>query len=74
MHGAGDGYVTVPLEPPTTGAHPDGGVTYSFTVADMPGVPPLEILVQPRLPYVDASALDERQWTFTVISDAGDAP
>jgi len=73
-HGAGDGYVTVPLEPPTTGARPDGGVTYSFTVADMPGVPPLEILVQPRLPYVDASALDERQWTFTVISDAGDAP
>jgi hypothetical protein len=73
-HGAGDGYVSVPLEPPTTAARPDGGVTYSFTVADLPREPPLEILVQPRLPYVDASALEERQWVFTVASDSGEAP
>jgi Protein of unknown function (DUF2567) len=71
---ADDGYDPLPLEPPAAAAHPDGAVTYSFTVADVPGEPPLEILVQPRLPYVDASALEGRQWAFTVIPDPGEAP
>jgi hypothetical protein len=72
--GADAGYDPLPLEPATAAARPDGAVTYSFTVADLPGEPPLSILVRPRLPYVDASALDDRQWLFTVIPDAGDAP
>lgn len=71
---ADGGYDALPLEPPTSAARPDGAITYSFTVADLPGEPPLAILVQPRLPYVDASALDGRQWAFTVIPDAGEAP
>jgi hypothetical protein len=71
---ADHGYEPLPLEPPTEATHSDGGVTYSFTVADLSGEPPQEILVQPRMPYVDASALEGGQWAFTVVPDAADAP
>lgn len=71
---AGDGYDPLPLEPPTSAAHPDGAITYSFGVADLPGEPPREILVQPRLPYADASTLPDRQWVFTLVPEGGDAP
>lgn len=70
----GDAYHPLPLGPPTSAPGPDGAVTYSFTVADLPGEPPVEILVRPRLPYVDASALEDLQWAFTVVPDGGDAP
>jgi Protein of unknown function (DUF2567) len=73
-HRAGDGYAPLRLEPATAAERPDGATTYSFAVADPPDGPPLEILVQPRLPYVDASALEGGQWAFTVIPDGGDAP
>ena len=60
-------YQPLTLEPPTTEPGPDGGVTYSFGVADPPSERPLEVLVQLRRPQVDAQALDEHgQWTFTV--------
>ena len=71
---ADDRYDPLRFEPPTAAARPDGGTTYSFTIADLPGEAPLEILVQPRLPYVDASALEGRQWTFTVVPHGGAAP
>jgi hypothetical protein len=73
-HPAGDGYHPLPLGPPTSETRPDGAVTYTFTVAELPGDPPLEILVRPRLPYVDAAALEDRQWAFTVVPDARIAP
>lgn len=68
------GYAPLPLEAPTTVQRPDGAITYSFSVADLPDEPPREILVQPRLPYVDASALPGRQWVFTLVPEVDDAP
>jgi hypothetical protein len=63
-----DRYEPLTLEPATTAPGPDGGVTYSFVVADPPGERPLDVLVQLRRPQVDAQALDEHgQWTFTVM-------
>jgi hypothetical protein len=73
-HRGDDGYDPLPLEAPTVAPGPDGAVTYSFSVADLPEEPPPEILVQPRPPYVDASTLPGGRWAFTVIPDGGDAP
>ena len=62
-----DQYEPLTLETPTTAAGVDGGVTYTFVVADPPAERPLEVLVQLRRPQVDASTLDDAgQWTFTV--------
>lgn len=68
-----DGYVRLPLEPPTTSIGPDGAVRYSFAVTELSGDPPWEIVVQLRRPQVDAPSLDGGQWAFTAIG-ADDAP
>jgi Protein of unknown function (DUF2567) len=68
-----DGYDRLALDPPTTSTGPGGAVTYSFAVAQLPGDPPWEIVVQLRRPEVDAPSLDGGQWAFTAVR-ADDAP
>jgi hypothetical protein len=60
-----DGYEPLPLDPPTISTGPNGALTYSFAVAELPGDPPWEIVVQLRRPQVDAPSLDGGQWAFT---------
>lgn len=73
-HRGDEGYDPLPLDPPTVAARADGTITYTFSVAHLPEGPPREILVQPRLPYVDASALPGGRWAFTLIPEVDDAP
>ena len=65
----GDGYVPLLLEPPVESARAEGGVTYTFVLADPPADLPVEIVVQLRHPYIDARGAGPSgdQWTFTVV-------
>lgn len=65
------GYTELTVAPPVQSAGPDGAVGYAFTVADLPGDRPVEVVVQLRRPQVDARMLDAGQWAFTVIEADG---